>query len=81
MPIKISAKRDTMPVSISKHWAVAGGRATGIFTDWKIGVQKKRSKEQKPAMRLLAPKKKQKTLLQVGKMPSLTYRDWPSDKH
>ncbi|KAJ5686960.1 hypothetical protein N7536_009579 [Penicillium majusculum] len=81
MPIKNSAKRDTMSVNMGKHWAVAGGRATGIFTDWKIGVQKKPSKGQKPAMRLLAPKKKQKVLLQVGKMPSLTYRDWPSDKH
>lgn len=46
----------------------------------RIGVQKKASKGQKPAMRLLASKKKQKILLQVGKMPSLTYRDWPSDK-
>ena len=35
MPIKGSAKRDTMPVNMGKHWAVAGGRATGIFTDWK----------------------------------------------
>lgn len=35
MPIKNSAKRDTMPVNMGKHWAVAGGRATGIFTDWK----------------------------------------------
>ncbi|KAJ5876401.1 uncharacterized protein N7529_001985 [Penicillium soppii] len=24
-----------MPVNMGKHWAVAGGRATGIFTDWK----------------------------------------------
>ncbi|KAJ5812830.1 hypothetical protein N7447_009853 [Penicillium robsamsonii] len=35
MPIKNSVKRDTIPLNKGKHWAVAGGRATGVFTDWK----------------------------------------------